>query len=54
MITSKINVIVMATGITAWAWYPSLQAVSQFAADILPILTVSWIVYQWITHKRSK
>lgn len=54
MVTSKLNVTAMAAGVTAWAWYPSLQVVSQVAADILPILTVSWIVYQWITHKRSK
>ena len=58
MTTEKITTWVAAGAVVSPAWLPSLQAMSQIAALLLPILGVIWLAVQIYfkvrEHRRGK
>lgn len=49
MLTAKINyVATVVVGLTMWSWLPMLKSVSETAAEIVPIVTLLWIAYQFV------
>lgn len=54
MLTTKINYIATAiVGLTMWGWLPTLKSVSELAAEIVPIVTLLWIAYQFAAGWRK-